>query len=283
MKTSGISRSTGRTRRLLLQILFLLMFALGFFPSAYPAVKAQKVLRGETVPRKNLKTGSEYKSWSLFLVCNPQWLAAEKASDLNDLYLSFGNFGAAIGDDNLALWFSKATKDADVGKSIDVEESSSYCRRWGLTPSRSPYLVVTTTYPGYSYEIASPAPPDLTLEPPRLIARIAAPSPAPAGAPSTTAPFEGMLPENSAVFELGTMNPVEIHKLLAGLTDDLVRNKKVTAHQAQPLPVKQPAGLFVRILEAVQDTMNNFACSWHFKVNAGLVQADLQACHTRIG
>lgn len=256
METAKISRLPGMTWTLLLRILVPLLLASGFFHSVYASLQKQEAHPGKAILLKDPKSGREFKSWSLFLVCNPEWLASEKEADLNDLYLSFGHFGAAIGDDNLAVWFSKwkDEKHPARGWTVDVERSSQFCRDWGLVPSRGPHLVVTTTYPGGVESIP------LINEP----------------------PHPPQMPDNSAVFDLGNMKPAEVHKLIAKLTDVLVRNQKVTTELSQPVTVKQPPGLFVRILEAVQHTINDFSCVWSFKVNAGLVQAELQACHTRV-
>src|SRR5439155_20203190 len=67
-----------------------------------------------------------YETWSLFLVCNPNWLAREKSRDLYSLYQMVRNFGRTIGDDNLAVWFWKETKrtdDPNLADNVDVERS----------------------------------------------------------------------------------------------------------------------------------------------------------------
>ena len=50
---------------------------------------------------------ASFKSWSIFLVCNPDWVSPEKSGDLANLYRRFKSFGDAIGRDNLAVWFWK--------------------------------------------------------------------------------------------------------------------------------------------------------------------------------
>ena len=244
---------SGRITKSLVLRTAVLLFALGFFPSAVYASVKKQLDAGQPILRKDPKTGRAFTSWSLFLVCNPYWAAAEKEADLKDLYASFEHFGDAIGRRNLAVWFvnSKATGKNEhpvLSDTVDLERSSDFCTDWGLTPSHAPYLVVTTTYPD-------------------------------------DGPFSGLhkvpaLPKDSAIFELGNMKPADIHKLLSGLTDDLIRNGKVTTQHAQPVAVQQTAGLFRRLLETVQRSINDFGCAWSFKVNAGAVQADLKACHT---
>jgi hypothetical protein len=47
----------------------------------------------------------DYKTWSLFLVNNPQWVVAESNDKVRKLYDQFQAFGRAIGRDNVAVWF----------------------------------------------------------------------------------------------------------------------------------------------------------------------------------
>jgi hypothetical protein len=258
MGTNG----THRGQRCLPYILAVLICAVGSFVSAAfgaqdsqevyqkppKLVERQQVVRPEhkglldaTPIRRN------FKSWSLFLVCNPQWLSSEKAADLHDLYLSFRNFGNAIGDDNLAVWFSKAagtSKLTSAGAEPDVEMSSRYFRQWSLKPSHGPYVVVTTTYPGNIPLLVLP----------------------------------GNLPADSAVFELGSMKSTEIHALLSRLTDQLLLGSNVRKNTQQKA-AEQPTGLFVPLLEAVQNVIHDFGCAWSFNVDAGPLKANLQACH----
>jgi hypothetical protein len=194
------------------------------------------VQRGQAVPRS-------YQTYSLFLVCNPQWLDQDKRGDLHNLYIQFKNFGRAIGDDHVAVWFWKAegrTLDDDgnlgqLAQDVDVERSERFCHAWKLKPSEGPHVVVTSTYPKES---------DLSAGPPKDI----------------------------AVYSLGNMVPKDISALLAKLTDDLVQ----TGHVTQPAA----AGLWVRLLEATQQTINSFGCAWTFKIEAGPVNANLKSCKT---
>src|SRR2546430_17349485 len=51
------------------------------------------------------KIPKNFKTYSLFLVCNPQWLDPEKSQRLYELHKQFENFGRTIGDGNSAVWF----------------------------------------------------------------------------------------------------------------------------------------------------------------------------------
>lgn len=97
---------------------------------------------GEPIPKN-------YKTWSLFVICNPEWLMADNEPKLSGLYQRFRSFGQAIGAQHLALWFWK--RPPRIGnvraEDIDVDRNAEFCGKLGLLPSKSPYVVVTTTYP----------------------------------------------------------------------------------------------------------------------------------------
>ncbi len=195
-----------------------------------------EVKREETIPRR-------YKTYSLFLVCNPEWLEhgqGDKNSDqLYRLYQQFDNFGRTIGSDNVAVWFwisGGDTKRTEArAEDVDVERSVRFCQAWHLKPSAGPHIVVTSTYPDES---------DLSSG----------------------------LPKDSAVFELGNMELKQISKLLAKLTDELVEKGHVE------IASEAPETRWVRLLGAVQQTINKFGCAWSFKIDAGPVKADLHSC-----
>jgi hypothetical protein len=196
-----------------------------------------------------------FKTYSLFLVCNPEWLAPAKNAGLYDLYQQFQRFGGAIGDEHAAVWFwtsnSYQRSDAALAKIVDVDRSVRFCKAWNLTPSEGPHLVITSTYPDES-NLSSGLPPD------------------------------------TAVYRLGDMSPPEITKLLASLTDQLVASGRVEAPATTPPPSGSPVGaegppppppsLWVRLLAATQQTINTFGCAWSVKINAGPVSADLKSC-----
>ncbi len=208
--------------------------------NAGPVAEASKQAVAEIV-RGTDKIPNNYKTYSLFLVCNPEWLAPEKSAGLYQLYQQFQDFGRTIGDDHVAVWFWKTRSgigDAALAKNVDVERSVRFCQAWKLTPSKGPHLVVTSTYPDED------------------------------ALSSATG-----LPKNSAVFELGNMNPKEISDLLANLTDQLIAKGSVPDSTTNAKPT-----LWVRLLEATQRTINNFGCAWSFKIDAGPVSADLHSC-----
>lgn len=206
---------------------------------AYSQDQAELVTVKQRIPKG-------YKTYSLFLICNPQWLDPSKNTGLYQLYEQFQNFGRAIGNDHVAVWFWKSSsyehRDTALAQIVDVERSVRFCQAWKLTPSEGPHLVITSTYPDEA-NLSSGLPPD------------------------------------TAVYKLGDMSPTDISKLLATLTDQLIASGKVAAPAAtatQPPP--PPPSLWVRLLTATQQTINSFGCAWSFKINAGPVTADLKSC-----
>jgi len=151
------------------------------------AQDAAMVLTTGKIPKQ------DYKTWSLFLVCNPAWLSADKSRDLFSLYQQFQNFGRTIGDDHLAVWFWKASKsayDSNLAENVDVERSTRFCKALQLKPSESPQIVIMASYPD-----------------------------------------ESNLPKDFAVFQLGLMSPTDISGLLAKLSDQLLLTGKVDPAQ----------------------------------------------------
>jgi hypothetical protein len=85
-----------------------------------------------------------FKSWSLFLVCDPAWLHPEKQAALLDLRLRYWFFGDTTGPGHAAVWF---TKQADPDSALDTDRMRKYCEAFQLVPSQGPHIVVTTIHP----------------------------------------------------------------------------------------------------------------------------------------
>jgi hypothetical protein len=221
-------------------------FSLPLRLRASPQDAVALVSRTQAIPKG-------FKTYSLFLICNPLWLDPTKNPGLLQLYHQFQSFGRAIGDDQAALWFwnssSYSSSETELAGIVDVERSVRFCKAWKLKPSEGPHLVITSSYPN-EHELS-------------------------AG-----------LPEDSAVYKLGDMTPTDISSLLAKLTDSLVETGKVPV-PASAVPAPDPAivsmapdSLWVRLLTATQQTINGFGCAWSFKIKAGPVSADLKSCKT---
>jgi hypothetical protein len=209
------------------------------------------VARDEEIPRNS------YRSWSVFLVCNPEWVTQERRTDLAALYTRFKAFGDAIGDDNLAVWFFRSAgrggvepSDPSGAESVDVPRAIRYCRTLRLRPSDGPFLLITTSYPE-----------------------------------------ENAVPADRAVFELGALTPKEIGTLLGKLTDELLLEGRVSpqaspsdapAAASSPAPTEtaaaQSAGLWTRLLEGARRSMIGFGCRVKLQVTTGVLSAELREC-----
>jgi len=112
------------------------------------AQAAVEVVTSEEQPIPELSSsGRPYKSWSLFLICSPTWALPESQDRIRDLYDQFQAFGMAIGPDHAAVWFRASPGDSKKAL-VDVTRGAAFCSSLGLPPSQSPYLLVTTEYPG---------------------------------------------------------------------------------------------------------------------------------------
>ena len=115
-----------------------------FLSSPALAQAASEVTHGQSI-------SPNYKSWSLFLVCNPEWLVTEEAAQENmrALHEAFSSFGKIIGSANLAVWFTKPAISSSQAnyETYDADEAGDYCASYGLSANESPYIVVTTAYP----------------------------------------------------------------------------------------------------------------------------------------
>jgi len=188
-----------------------------------------------------------FKTWSLFLVCSPDWVAPERSTDLANLYRRFRSFGDAIGSDNLAVWFWKRqtpVSDPRLAENVDVARSAEFCRALGRPPSLGPYLVVTNAYPD--------------------------------GA---------AFPAERAVFELGGMQPADLAKLLNTLTDQLLLQGRVDAAMAgaiAPVPpgsaTPPPSSLWMRLLEGTRRSIIGLGCQVKLQISTGLLTAELRGC-----
>lgn len=118
-----------------------------------PSAISEPVGSDQPIPKK-------YKSWSLFLVCNPRWVmpdssdvSPEGGSDLRSLYLQFQAFGRTLGPKHVAVWFWSENVQSEgvpreIYTTVDVKRSAAFCAHLDLPPSEGPYVVVTTEYPG---------------------------------------------------------------------------------------------------------------------------------------
>lgn len=207
-----------------------------------------RVVGPEKIPREG------FTSWSLFLVCAPDWATEERSKDLASLYGRFMAFGDAIGDENVAVWFWKkkvSLNDAKLSASVDVARSADYCRALKLRPSEGPFVVVTNAYPELK-----------------------------------------KFPKERAVFALGALAPAELVKLFNKLTDGLLLEGKVdpapapAAAPASPAPAAVPAPspppaaphFWIHLLEGARQSIIGFGCAVKLQISAGIVSAEVRGC-----
>jgi len=94
--------------------------------------------------------GDLYKSWSLFLITNYNWLERQNDGILRDLYEEFQTFGISIGHDDLAVWFWRRPPQPNelYRDVLDIDRSIAICKSLRLKPKDGPFIIVTSTYPG---------------------------------------------------------------------------------------------------------------------------------------
>lgn len=100
---------------------------------------------------------NSYKSWSLFLISDPDWILAEGNDQLKDLYEQFIRFGDVIGREHLAVWFwSIDPRVNDLYRAVDIMRARAFCLKLKLPPNEGPYVIITTEYPGAGALVSYP-------------------------------------------------------------------------------------------------------------------------------
>ena len=181
-----------------------------------------------------------YKSWSLFLITSPEWVLPESNDKLKNLYDVFQAFGRAIGPDHVAVWFwSKDPNLEQYYKAVDVMRSAAFCTKLKLPPSKGPYILVTTEYPGPSI-LRSPE----------------------------TFPNEL---KNFQVIDLNNATASEVIRLLNDLADKLVASdiSEIDPHSEEYWREWQ------RSFEAVKNTIITLSKKITLKIKTGFFEADI--------
>jgi hypothetical protein len=125
-------------------VILLVLLSLLIPSSPLQAQAIQEVVTPET------EIAQGYETWSLFLICNPSWARPDAYEQLENMWQAFTGFGRAIGDNHLAVWFWRRQPrwgSAELVEDVDVERATRYCDLYDLRPSRSPHVLVTTSYP----------------------------------------------------------------------------------------------------------------------------------------
>jgi len=164
-------------------VLFLLLLCTCFIEVSAQAIQEPI---GRTVPISK----DSYKSWSLFVIANQDWIIPEGNEKLKELYDRFHAFGNAIGPEHLAVWFWLDEPGDSIYTDIDVLRGSMFCSKLKLPPSKSPYIIMSTEYPGEA----------LLSDVPNTFFQL----------------------ENYYVIELNGLDAVEITQLLSELADKIL-------------------------------------------------------------
>ena len=103
-------------------------------------------------PRERIP--KEYASWSLFLICNKDWLKHESKEKMQAFHKEFRAFGRGIGADHVAVLFLNPSPlrdvmevNGDLTEYVDINRHIAYCTKFKLRSTESPHVLVTTIYP----------------------------------------------------------------------------------------------------------------------------------------
>ncbi len=259
------ARSLSWALVLLILPVSLVSASLGRKPTAHRPVDVLGGSGGGGTPEQAIPR-DPYKSWTLFLVCNPDWLTPEKNRNLQDLYQRFHGLGRAIGDENATVWFSKpgtAVTAEHFADKVDVERSARFCKALHLLPSEGPFIAFFLTYP----------------EPTEHI-------------------------HDDGDIALGSMNAAQMAGLIGKMSNELLLQGRVTLAQRAPAkpelsapgprapaagppmaparPQPPPAGsLMARIvasaLSVIQSDLRAFGC-WTLKVKTPGIEGSFSPC-----
>jgi hypothetical protein len=215
-----------------------------------PGARATRVPLTGQVPRDG------YKTWSLFLVCNPAWATSERQQDLAKLYENFKAFGDAIGDHNLSVWFSTRGTLQTNSPELDAARSARYCRTLQLKPSLGPYLVVTASYPDEArmpneravFELGGLGPTDISA-------------------------LLGKLADDLLLSDTVPQPPI---RNSAVAPTPAIAGSDSTA-RGTPAGSGAPS-LWTRLLQGAQENMVGFGCRVNLHVTTGLLNAELREC-----
>lgn len=189
---------------------------------------------------------NSYESWALFLVCNPEWTTDRRSSDLADLYWAFKRFGDAIGPENLAVWFWKEqmrVTDPRLGDNVNVARAAAYCAALRLTPSRGPFILITTERPGVD------------------------------SVPPAHGVFElGNLQPEQIEKLLLTLTDV----LMTGRAADTFGREPAVAVAAGDAGAA--TGFWIRMLEGARRSIIGFGCAISVRIDTGVFSAELREC-----
>lgn len=112
---------------------------LSFLLSLFIVSEVQAQARIEIVPGGS-PIPEGYETYTLFLLPDEEWISNEKNAELRNLFGDYVEFGDAIGQRNLAIWFWKTETK------VDISLSRKYCDKFDL-PYKGPYIVTSSKHP----------------------------------------------------------------------------------------------------------------------------------------
>jgi len=81
-----------------------------------------------------------FETYTLFLIPDEAWVSKERSADLGRLFGGFQQFGNAIGEQNLAVWFEGEETEAKIVR------SRKYCDKFNLS-YLGPFIVTSSKHP----------------------------------------------------------------------------------------------------------------------------------------
>ncbi len=130
--TTRPGRWNGMMRKVLMvaiPAIVVLLAGEALLPERTTSAQAQVPVFGDgPIPYRDPRSSNPFTSWSLFLVCNLEWLLEKRESDLREVFEAYREFGRTSGSHHAAVWFVKSkSMDQANPKNLDIERSVNYC------------------------------------------------------------------------------------------------------------------------------------------------------------
>jgi hypothetical protein len=103
--------------------------------AANASTDARAQVRMELTPTTEIPRS--YKSWSLFLICNPAWIVENGDKGIEELFHRYKAFGESIGPNNLAIWFWRKPAVAPTQIILTSAAAQSIARSTSSFPARA--------------------------------------------------------------------------------------------------------------------------------------------------
>ena len=115
-----------------LALLYVLLYFTNISSQVYGQAMEALITPNSPIPELH------YKSWSLFLISDADWILAEKNEKIKELYEQFERFGDVIGRNHLAVWFwSQDPRYDNFYMAVDILRARAFCKKLELPPKRA--------------------------------------------------------------------------------------------------------------------------------------------------